>query len=256
MGTSDETAGTARVGCSGWDYRSWRGPVYPTDLPHRRWFDHYAATFDTVEINATFYRLPTDSSVERWREQAPLGFRYAVKVGSYGTHRKHLRDPDAWLSRHLKSIRGLGPTMGPNLVQLPPHWHRDAGRLDAFLAAAPTKTRWAVEFRDPEWLHDSVFDVLAAHEAALVIHDLIPDHPWERTAPFTYLRFHGPDAPDHPYGGRYTGRRLWRPAKRLASWLDEGCDVYAYFNNDQGGHAFEDARWLADRLRDTSSESS
>lgn len=247
--SAPDVLGTARVGCSGWDYRPWRGPVYPRDLPHRRWFDHYAATFDTVELNATFYRLPTASSVERWREQAPPGFRYAVKVGSYGTHRKHLRDPDIWLPKHLEAIEDLGPTMGPNLVQLPPHWHRDPARLDAFLAAAPTEIRWAVEFRDPSWLHDRVFDVLAAHEAALCIHDLLPDHPWERTAPFSYFRFHGPNASIDPYGGQYTGRRLWRPAEHMVSWLDEGTDVYAYFNNDQGGYAFEDARWLASRLR-------
>jgi uncharacterized protein YecE (DUF72 family) len=240
--------GRARVGCSGWSYRAWRGTVYPEDLPARRWFEHYAGMFDTVELNATFYRLPEASTVETWAEQAPDGFTYAVKVGSYGTHRKHLRDPHGWLGRHLERIDRLGTHLGPNLLQLPPRWGRDVGRLDELLTVAPSTVRWALEVRDRSWLHDDVFDCLARHGAALCVHDLLEDHPWERTADWSYLRFHGPDATERPYEGRYTGRRLWRAADRISAWLDDGCDVYAYFNNDTDGHAPIDATWLRDRL--------
>jgi uncharacterized protein YecE (DUF72 family) len=90
--------------------------------------------------------------------------------------------------------------------------------------------------------------VLERHEAALCIHDLLPDHPWERTTSWTYVRFHGPRAAADPYHGRYGGRRLWRPARRLAGWLDEGVDVHAYFNNDFEGNAWIDAQWLRERL--------
>ena len=172
-----------------------------------------------------------------------------MKLGGYGSHRRKLRDPGPWLANHLDRVERLGATLGPNLVQLPPRWRRDPARLDEFLAVgADGPMRWAVEVRDPSWLHDDVFTVLARHGAALCVHDLLPDHPWIRTTDWTYVRFHGPRALDEPYHGRYTGRRLLRVAERLATWRDEGCDVYAYFNNDWHGAAVADAEWLRDRL--------
>ena len=238
--------GEVRVGCSGWSYADWRGAVYPSGAPPRTFFTSYAQQFDTVELNNTFYRLPPDTTVAHWREQAPPGFVYAVKVGQFGSHRKRLRDPETWLPKHLDRIAGLGPHLGPNLVQLPPRWRRDPPRLDAFLAAAPRSLRWAVEIRDPSWLHDDVFEVLRHHGAALCIHDLIDDHPWELTTDWTYLRFHGPHATRRPYADRYTGRRLRSIADRIAAMAERGLDVYAYFNNDQRAAAFHDAGWLAD----------
>lgn len=241
-------SGRARVGCSGWSYRDWRGVVYPRDAPARTWFELYARRFDTVEINNTFYRLPPHSTVDGWAAQAPPDFIYAVKVGQFGSHRMKLRDAASWLPRHLDRAERLGRALGPNLVQLPPSWRRDVARLDEFLAALPRRHRWALEVREPSWLHDDVFSALAGHGVALCVHDLLPNHPWERTADFGYVRFHGPHATTHPYRGAYTGRRLWRPAQRLQEWLDEGADVYAYFNNDYDGHAVTDAEWLGDRL--------
>ncbi len=241
-------AARARIGTSGWIYPEWRSAFYPDDLPERRWFGHYAGLFDTVEVNNTFYRLPPAGTVDRWAEQAPLGFTYAVKVGGFGTHRKKLKDPASWLPNHLDRVTRLGPHLGPNLVQLPPHWRRDVGRLDEFLAATPSTMRWAVELRDPSWLHDDVYAVLSDHGAALVVHDLLPEHPWLLTTDWTYLRFHGPHAPDDPYRDRYTGRRLWRVAARIEHWLSEGVDVHAYFNNDQQAAAPLDATWLRRKL--------
>jgi uncharacterized protein YecE (DUF72 family) len=240
--------GVARVGCSGWQYKDWRGLVYPRELPARRWFEHYTSLFGTVELNSTFYRLPKDSTVEGWRAAAPPGFVYALKLGAFGTHRMKLRDPGSWLLRHVHVAELLGPTLGPTLVQLPPRWRRDAARLDELLAVAPATMRWAVELRDRSWLHDDVFAVLEAHGAALCIHDLLEHHPFVLTTDWTYLRFHGPDAMAHPYRGRYGGRRLWRPARRLAELLHEGRDVYCYFNNDFEGNAVVDAQWMARRL--------
>jgi uncharacterized protein YecE (DUF72 family) len=187
--------------------------------------------------------------VSRWAAAAPPGFLYAVKLGQFASHRKKLRDPEAWLATHVERFAPLGAAMGPHLVQLPPRWRVNVDRLDALLAIAPSDWRWAVEVRDPSWLCDDVYAVLAHHHAALCIHDLLPDHPWVRTAPdWTYVRFHGPDAAHHAYVGRYTGRRLAGPAERLAAWRDDGCDLYAYFNNDHGGAAVHDARWLRERL--------
>lgn len=239
---------TARIGCSGWSYKGWVGKVYPEKAPSRTWFGHYVEHLDTVELNNTFYRLPTPEKVEGWREQAPPGFLYATKVGQFCTHRKKLKDPDIWLPRHLDRVRRLGPHLGPNLLQLPPSWRRDVERLEAVLAILPDDIRWSVELRDPSWLHDDVFDALARHGVALCLHDLLADHPRIRTTDWTYVRYHGPDALRAPYHGPYGEDRLRRDAEWLGSWLDEGADVYAYFNNDVLADAFFEARFLRDQL--------
>jgi uncharacterized protein YecE (DUF72 family) len=249
MTPSTSARGHARVGCSGWAYKDWRGVFYPPGLPQRLWFDHYASSFATVELNNTFYRLPPITTVERWAARAPTGFVYALKLGAFGSHRMKLRDAASWLPNHVERAQLLGAALGPTLVQLPPHWHRDAERLDEFLSVAPRSMRWAVELRDRSWFHDDVFDTLRRHGAALCIHDLLEDHPWVLTADWAYVRFHGPAATTGGHVGRYGARRLSKAAGRLRTWLDAGQDVYAYFNNDVGGAAPADARWLADRLR-------
>jgi uncharacterized protein YecE (DUF72 family) len=229
-------------------YRDWRGRFYPEGLPSKEWFAYYAARFDTVELNNTFYRLPPAETADQWGRQAPAGFVYALKLGAFGSHRMKLRDAESWLPNHVDRARRLGHALGPTLVQLPPRWHRDPARLDEFLSVAPKDMRWAVEVREPSWLHDDVLAVLERHRAALCIHDLLPRHPWQLTTDWTYVRFHGPRATDQKYVGRYGGRRLWRAADRLSAWLDDGVDVYAYFNNDYEAHAIEDANWLRPRL--------
>ncbi len=242
------TSGVARVGCSGWVYRHWRGTVYPAELPQKRWFAHYASLFDTVEINNSFYRLPSETAAEGWAAQAPPGFTYALKLGAFGSHRMKLRDAASWLPNHLDRVQRLGPAAGPTLVQLPPRWKRNAERLDEFLTVAPKTVRWAVELREPSWLDEEVYEVLRRHGAALCIHDLLAGHPWELTTDWTYVRFHGPQALEHKYQGRYGPDGLFWMGERLGSWLAEGHDVYAYFNNDDSGYAVQDARWLARRL--------
>ncbi len=244
--------GTAHVGCSGWVYKDWRGIVYPQKLPQRRWFEHYATLFDTVEINNSFYRLPPPEMADHWAAQAPPGFVYALKLGQFGSHRMKLGDSARWLPNHLDRSSRLGKSEGPTLVQLPPRWKRNTERLDEFLATAReqggTDRRWAVEIRDPTWLHDDTYATLQKHGAALCIHDLIDDHPWITTTDWTYVRFHGPEATTIKYHGRYTTKRLEPKAQQLARWMGDGLDAYAYFNNDWHGHAVTNATWLRDRL--------
>jgi uncharacterized protein YecE (DUF72 family) len=223
--------------------------VYPEALPTRRWFEHYATAFNTVEINNTFYRLPTENAVEGWAAQAPPGFVYAVKLGSFGSHRMKLSDAASWLPNHLDRLDRLAAAGGPTLVQLPPKWRRNTSRLDEFLGATPSGRRWAVEVREPSWLNDDVYEVLRRHGAALCIHDLLPGHPWALTTNWAYVRFHGPDALEHPYQGSYGEERLAQIAERLTAWVTQGVDVYAYFNNDDAGFAFKDASWLARQLK-------
>lgn len=236
--------GTLRVGCSGWSYKDWRGIVYPAELPQRLWFEHYQGLFDTVELNSTFYRLPATTTADHWAEAARPGFLYAVKVGAFGSHRMKLRDAASWLPNHLDRVERLGEHLGPNLVQLPPRWKRNADRLDEFLSCAPTTMRWTVEMREPSWLHDDVFDVLRRHRAALCVHDLLAAHPFELTTDWTYVRFHGPNALQQAYHGAYGDQRLEEWVARLGGVLDAGHDVYAYFNNDYSGHAVRDALHL------------
>lgn len=229
-------------------YKDWRGIVYPEKLPQRRWFEHYSTLFDTVEINNTFYRLPPATTVQGWADQAPDDFTYALKLGQFGSHRMKLRDAAAWLPNHLDRAERLGPHLGPTLVQLPPKWSRNVERLDEFLAVAPKTMRWAVELREPSWVHEETFEVLRDHGAALCIHDLLADHPWELTTDWAYLRFHGPNALKEKYLGLYGPDRLEQAVQVTTEWLSNGFDVYAYFNNDWYGYAVQDATWLRDRL--------
>jgi uncharacterized protein YecE (DUF72 family) len=237
------------IGTSGYQYDDWRGRLYPQGLARTDWLSYYAARFSSVELNTTFYGLPDRSTVQRWRDSVPDGFRFALKLSRYGTHMKRLKDAHDWLERFERALSPLGPTMGPILAQLPPRWHRDPERLAAFLDAVPRDWRIAVEVRDPDWLHRDVYAVLRLHAAALCSHDLLRQHPRLLTAEWVYLRFHGPDQRAR-YAGSYSAQALSGAARRLRRQLRAGRDVYAYFNNDVGGHAVVNALDLKRYLDD------
>lgn len=247
-------AETAVVGTSGWVYRHWAdGVFYPAGLPTSRWFAHYASVFDTVEINNTFYRLPSADAFDRWREQAPPGFLYAVKANRYLTHIRRLGDCEEPLQRFLERARRLGPALGPILYQLPPRWKANAERLEEFASLLDGMDEaqgmeHTFEFRDPRWFVEPVRDVLARHGLSFCIYHL-PDVPcplWV-TGPIVYVRFHGAST---RYGGRYSSEDLAAWAGRLrdlaAGTVPEAGDglrrpLYVYFNNDVGGHAVANA---------------
>lgn len=227
------------IGTSGYQYDHWRGVFYPDDLPKKRWFERYAEVFDCVEINNTFYNLPEAKTFDAWRERTPPGFRYALKFSRYATHMKKLKDPEPIVRRFVEHAERLKGFLGPILVQLPPHWNVDLGRLDSFLKTCPDRLRWAIEFRDRSWLCDRVFDLLRQYHVALCIHDLIDDHPRILTADWIYLRFHGVD-----YSHPYSPQALTARARSIQSFLGQGIDVYAFFNNDAHGHAVRNAQDL------------
>ncbi len=231
------------MGTSGWIYRHWRGVVYPPKLPVKDWLRYYSSEFETVEVNNSFYRLPSESVFAAWAEQVPAGFVFAVKASRYLTHMKKLKDPEGPLDKILGRARRLGPHLGPVLYQLPPHWHCDLPRLRHFLAALPDDLLHAVEFRDPSWYVDAVREALAEYHVGFCIHDLrgAPCPEWV-TGPLVYLRFHGPT--ERAYAGGYTRTHLRRWAKRIEAFRQSGRDVYVYFNNDDAGHAVADARTL------------
>ncbi|MBS3805486.1 MAG: DUF72 domain-containing protein, partial [Oleiphilaceae bacterium] len=222
------STGQLRVGTSGYQYKHWTERFYPADLRQKEWFGYYADHFDTVEINNTFYNLPAPETFDHWRQTAPENFEYSLKFSRYGSHIKRLKDAGQTIPTFLEGAERLGTRLGPILVQLPPNWRRDPQRLDDFLNEAPDRHRWAIEVRDPDWLHDDIFRVLRTHRAALCIHDMIEDHPREMTADWVYLRFHG----EH-YTGSYSNQYLTAEADRIVHSLHEGLDVYAYFNNDE-----------------------
>ncbi|HEY7067333.1 MAG TPA: DUF72 domain-containing protein [Chloroflexota bacterium] len=230
-----------RIGTSGWNYKHWRGIFYARDLPAARWLDYYAQHFDTVEINYSFYRLPSRDNFGAWAEQVPPGFLFAVKGNRFITHLKRLRDPAEPVERFFERASALGPTFGPVLWQLPPHFHRDVERLTTFLAALPRDRRHTFEFRHDSWFVQPVYDALAAHDAALCLADRGGGtSPLEITASWTYVRFHGGLAE----GWGYTDAQLHAWAERLAGYRARGLPIYAYFNNDPHGHAIADARRL------------
>jgi uncharacterized protein YecE (DUF72 family) len=220
-----------RIGCSGWNYAAWRETFYPPRLAQRRWLEHYATVFDTVEINATFYRLARPSAAANWVAQTPPGFVFAAKASRYLTHMKRLTDVDQGMRRYYDSIAPLAdsPKLGPILWQLPDNFHRDDERLAFALEHLPPG-RHAFELRHPSWFADPVYALLREHGAAFVIHDSRQRDPTPEvlTADWTYLRFH--------HGRR--GRRGNYSETELREWatkvreLTTEADVYAYFNND------------------------
>jgi uncharacterized protein YecE (DUF72 family) len=235
-----------RVGCSGWQYRHWRGTFYPPEVPASRWLEHYAGQFDTVEINNTFYRLPESATFAEWARRVPRGFVFAIKASRYLTHLKKLKDPVDPLRRLFTRARRLGTAFGPILYQLPPRWPPNLDRLRTFLDALPRGHRHAFEFRDPSWYSDEVLATLAEHGVALCLHDMKGSASGRpAVGPFVYVRFHGTSK----YGGRYSDAALDDWAEWLAQRMRDGVPVYAYFNNDTGGHAPRDAARLREAVR-------
>ncbi|MGW5438526.1 DUF72 domain-containing protein [Nocardia asteroides] len=238
-----------RVGTSGWQYRDWRGVLYPDGVPMRRWLECYAEGFATVESNNAFYRLPSRETFAAWRDRTPADFLVAVKASRFLTHIKRLRDPAEPVQRLLDRAEGLGDRLGPILLQLPPTLRADADLLDDCLACFPAAVRVAVEPRHDSWWTDDIRAVLESRGAALAWadRDSRPVTPLWRTTDWAYLRLHAGRATPAPQYGRHA-LDSW-VHRLLDTWSGEA-DLHVYFNNDPGGAAVRDAitfAHLADR---------
>jgi uncharacterized protein YecE (DUF72 family) len=223
------------IGTSGWHYKHWVGTFYPPKLPPSRMFAFYQQYFDTVELNNSFYRLPTVEAFRAWRDAAPKKFCFAVKGSRFLTHNKKLKEPEQALQNLLPRAELLGEKLGPILFQLPPKWKVNVERLEQFLQALPKHIRYAFEFREPSWNRDEVYAVLRRHNAAYCIYELAGfQTPILLTADFTYIRLHGPGG---KYQGCYAEENLRQWADRIAEWRRDLRGIYVYFDNDDSGFA-------------------
>lgn len=236
------------IGTSGWHYKHWLGVFYPEGTSGREMFQIYARHFDTVEINNSFYRLPTANTFDTWRESSPDGFCFAVKASRFITHMKKLKDPESSSAKFFLVAERLEKKLGPILFQLPPRWRVNVERLAAFLEVLPKGHKYVVEFRDESWFVAQVYELLRKYNVGFCIHDFgdmkVPN---EITADFTYIRFHGPTSAK--YFGSYSEAQLRTWAKRIEGWRRrELSAAYLYFNNDPGGEAVKNALMLRSLL--------
>jgi len=230
------------IGTSGWHYKHWLGPFYPEKFPAAKMLDFYTRHFDTVEINNSFYRLPSETAVQNWRDSTPPGFCFAMKGSRFLTHMKKLKDPVPGIQRFMERADLLGKKLGTIVFQLPPWWELHLARLEEFLEALPRAHHYAFELRNETWRTEQVYRLLRKHNAAFCIFELAGYHSeFTLTANFTYVRLHGPGG---AYAGSYDRERLLQWAKRIRAWQKELRAVYVYFDNDQAGYAAENARTL------------
>jgi uncharacterized protein YecE (DUF72 family) len=240
-------AGRLYIGTSGWHYKHWRGPFYPAEQRAPGMLSFYVQQFDTVEINNSFYRLPSPTAFESWRDQTPAHFCFAVKGSRFITHMKKLKDPASALANFLPRVEILGKKLGPLVFQLPPRWQCNPERLEAFLQELPAKHRYAFELRNATWHNNRVYDLLRRYNAAFCIYELAGfQSPYEITADFTYVRLHGPHG---AYQGSYSTERLTDWSRQMGRWRNTLKAIYVYFDNDQKGFAAQNALELKTLVR-------
>jgi uncharacterized protein YecE (DUF72 family) len=227
--------GKIYIGTSGWHYKHWKGTFYPADIRDSLQFEEYRKHFSSVEINNSFYRLPTPETFEIWRKTTQANFIFAVKASRFITHMKKLNLDKQGIKKFFTSVKTLNEKLGVILFQLPPGWKVNAERLKNFIAILPVKYRYSFEFRDHSWYNDQVYSILKSHNCAFCIYELERHlSPLEVTADFVYVRLHGPG---NKYQGSYTPDSLNEWAKRCTNWQKQGKDVFVYFDNDQEGFA-------------------
>jgi len=236
-----------RIGTSGYHYKHWVGTFYPEKTSAAKMLGYYIRYFDTVELNNSFYRLPTVAAFECWRDSVPENFVYAVKASRFITHNKKLKDPENALENLLPRAENLGRKLGPVLFQLPPKWRINAERLENLLEILPSERRYALEFRELTWLTPEINRILERHNAAFCIYELAGYHtPFDITADWAYVRLHGPAA--GKYQGSYSDKRL----REWARWIEQQAKrlkaIYVYFDNDQAGYAAHNALTLKEMV--------
>jgi uncharacterized protein YecE (DUF72 family) len=239
--------GKIYIGTSGWHYKHWKGTFYPQDIKDAEQFSYYSRYFKTVEINNSFYRLPTLKTFTDWKKASPARFIFSVKASRYITHMKKLKaDPES-ISNFFTNAAGLGAKLGPILFQLPPGWKVNVERFSGFLPTLPSAHRYTFEFRNQTWYTDEIYALLRKYNCAFCIYEL-ERHltPLQETADFIYIRLHGPG---NKYQGSYTKAALKKWAQRCLDWQQQKKDVFVYFDNDQEGYAAFNALQLEELVK-------
>jgi len=235
------------IGTSGWHYDHWRNRFYPEKLSRAKWLGFYANNFNTVELNNSFYKLPSENAFANWRDSSSAHFAFAVKVSRFITHIKRLKDTGEAVENFITRAQHLEQKLGPLLYQLPPNMHRDDERLESFLSTLPRIGKHVFEFRHQSWLEENVFDILRKYNIGFCIFDMPSiSCPLVATADFAYIRFHGSTS---LYGSCYSDEELADWAKRLTNIAANLQAVYIYFNNDAEAFAIRNAKTLRDYLR-------
>lgn len=226
-----------RIGTSGWNYPHWKGLFYPSQLARARWLEFYAEHFDTVEVNATFYRLPVRQTFEKWRERTPEGFLWSIKASKYITHTKRLKGPREPLKRLYGAVEGLREKAGVILFQLPPSLPFEPERFEAFCDNLNPSFRHVLEIRHPSWIHEGLFRILQDHNMAFCISDTAGRYPYHEavSADFVYVRLHGSK---RLYASKYSRQELEAWARKIKAWDRE---TFLYFDNDYQGYAVQNA---------------
>jgi uncharacterized protein YecE (DUF72 family) len=234
------------IGVSGWQYPDFTDRFYPKDLETSEQLGYYASQFFTVEINNTFYQLPTEQTVRHWYDQVGEDFLFAIKASRYITHMKNLLEPEDTLPNFFERISLLKEKIGPILFQLPPYWQLNLERLQNFLKFLKPDYRYTFELRNKTWLNEDIYSLLRDNNIAFCIYEInYRQSPLMVTADFVYIRLHGPGrAYNDPYDMDTLG--LW--ANRIEDWVGDGKDVYCYFDNTHRGYAWENAKSLMDLL--------
>lgn len=234
------------IGTSGWHYDFWRGRFYPEKLPKAKWLEFYTRHFFTLELNNTFYRLPSKEAFSKWYDSSPPDFTFAVKVSRFITHIKRLKNCDDEVNNFMSRVAILKEKLGPILYQLPPGLRRDDDRLISFLSILPPGLKHVIEFRHQSWLTEDVFDILRRHQAGFCVFDMPSlTSPLVATADFAYIRFHGSDS---LYSSCYTDEEMADWAKKIAQLAENLESVYIYFNNDIAGYALQNAETIRNYL--------
>ncbi len=231
-----------RIGTSGWIYKHWKGLFYPGDLAQKSWLEFYARHFDTVEINATFYRLPKPSTFESWYNRTPEGFLWAVKASKFITHTKRLKGCEEPIQRFYNSVEPLREKLGPLLFQLPPSLTFDESLFKEFCSLLKTSFTHALEVRHKSWIQERAFQIMSDYNIAFCISDTAGRYPFHEiiTADFIYIRLHGSQK---LYASLYTKDEIKQWAEKIIKWDKP---TFVYFDNDFEGYAIQNARELKD----------
>lgn len=239
-----------KIGTSGWMYDHWIERFYPEDIKKKSMLEWYSNQYSAVEINNTFYQLPSIKSVKNWIDSVPKDFTFSVKASRYITHMKNLKDPQESTEKFFNVTKHFKQKLGVILFQLSPNWHLNYDRLKNFIEALPKKYKYAIELRHKSWYCEKIYGLLREHDIAMCFHDFHGEKsPLIITSDeLIYIRFHGSNG---FYQHNYSGKTLDKWAIKIKKWIDEVRDIYIFFNNDAEANAIYDAKELKDKIRET-----